>query len=197
MPSFDFILLGARFMSGKIRILSFILLSLFLLIIVICPLSQLTLLKDSNELYGQFYEQPQDYDILFLGNSHARDGFCPMVIWEEQGFAAYNLASSSATIPVSWWTLVNAIDYTQPELVVLDCYRISHPEKLYSVPLLHKSMDAMPLSLNKLRAAVDLCQDFVGTVELIFPFTLYHARWDEVIQEDFQPERSYFNGYNF
>ena len=71
MPSFDFILLGARFMSGKIRILSFILLSLFLLIIVICPLSQLTLLKDSNELYGQFYEQPQDYDILFLGNSHA------------------------------------------------------------------------------------------------------------------------------
>ncbi len=42
-----------------------------------------------------FYEQPEDsIDILVLGSSHSFEGINTAVLWDEYGYAAYDLCGS-------------------------------------------------------------------------------------------------------
>ena len=59
---------------------------------------------------------------------------------------------------------------------VVDCYRISYPEPAAETSFIHSMMDAIPLSLNKIRTAYDLCSDGAEALELLFPCLLYTSR---------------------
>lgn len=144
--------------------------------------------KVSRQRFTRFLEEADKYDVLFFGTSHMRNSVFPIQLWTEQGICAYNCAVPAATIADSYWGMMNMLDYASPALVVVDCYRISYPEKSPSVLPSHCLFDAFPLSLTKFRAALDLGSNDVShqrTLELIFPFSLYHSRWSELEAEDF------------
>ena len=181
-------------MNKTISRVATILLTLILLALMLSSLSMLTLRKGPYWSFHPFYENSDSYDILFFGTSHGHDAFLPMVLWEEYGYASYNLSSSSATLPMSYWAAVNALDHSQPKLLVVDCYRISYPEPAAKTAFIHSMMDSIPLSLNKIRAAWDLGRDSGSVLELLFPFAIYHSRWSSLEEADFSYEPSLANG---
>ncbi len=168
--------------------------------------------KDSVEKYAAFFEEENDFDVLFFGTSHVMNGIYPMELWEDYGIVSYNFGGNGNEIPTSYWLMLNALDYTDPEVVVLDCYFLSSNNKAsVDYSYLHQSFDAFPLSQTKIDAINDLLDDPYIELEMeenteadtseerlasnmLFNFSLYHSRWEELLEEDFYPDYSLEKG---
>lgn len=137
--------------------------------------------KSSYVKNADFYNNKENYDVLFLGSSHMIMGISPMELWNDYGIVSYNLGNYNQTIPVDYWVLKNALDYTSPKLVVIDIYTIFLDEKYQENRIfrLHEMFDTMPLSKNKVSAVYDLVPEG-ERMGLLFPFSLYHTRWSEI-----------------
>lgn len=135
-----------------------------------------------------FLENCDDIDVMFLGSSHAVNAILPMELWDGYGIASYNMAGHGNTIPNSYWVMMNSLDYATPRLIVLDCVGISNPQKTSEL-YLHWSMDGFKLSKNKLNAINDLFPDTSKRIEYLWNFSLYHSRWNELSEEDFDVQQ--------
>ncbi len=157
--------------------------------------------KESSRRYASFYEEEDEYDVFFVGSSHVRYAFLPMELWQKYGITSYNIAGDGNTIPVSYWILVNALDYHKPKVVVMDIYN-NWPGRVFasSWGQVHYSVDAIPLSINKYRMIEELFSDesltdgkgntvYNKRGELIFSLGAYHSRWDELTEHDFVTKR--------
>ena len=153
--------------------------------------------KESVVKYGPLMKAEQDYDVLFVGNSHMVNGVFPMELWHDYGIASYNIAGYGNTLPVSYWAMRNAFDYQKPKLMVIDILDVGKKNKLTgSSGDLHKSLDCYPLGITKIQAVMDLIDDpyavdddgnyYVDMKwEYLFPIGKYHSRWNELGQNDF------------
>ncbi len=159
---------------------------LLFFVVIYCCINQIVTRKDSYTKNREFLEEENNFDVLFFGTSHMIDGLYPMELWNQYGIFSYNLAGASNQVAMHYWELVNALDYTTPKLVVVDCARISSMDK---VPVLnmnnmHKPFDFFPLSGNKVKAMYDLLEPEERSAYL-WKFLLYHSRWNELSKEDF------------
>lgn len=137
--------------------------------------------------YKDFYNEKENLDVLFLGTSRMVNGVDPMELWHDWGIASYNLANYSETISTNYWQLVNALQYTQPKVVVLDLFA-SHTEYTVNDAMLHHFTDAMPMTKTKIRTVMNL-EDKNRWDEYLFEFSLYHSRWNgELTMQDIKPE---------
>lgn len=155
--------------------------------------------KESREKFGPFFEQEADFDVLFLGNSHMVNGVLPMELYQDYGIVSYNMAGYGNSIPLSYWVMRNALDYTNPRVVVLEIHNTRKTYRLSgSSGDDHKALDVFPLSLNKARAIEDLMSDPETLsddgyaypdlkFEFYFPLGKYHSRWNDLDQGDFAP----------
>lgn len=179
------------------------------LTLIAAGLSYLTFLterKDSYKKYRDFFDEKNDFDVLFIGTSHIMNSVYPMELWNDYGIVSYNMGGHANMIPTSYWVLKMALDYTAPKLVAVDCQGLSNILK-YSDNwyFLHQSFDAFPLSLNKIRAVNDLMD--MGDIEveqrglerptkisLLWDYSVYHGRWQELTKDDWDPEVSVEKG---
>ena len=149
-----------------------------------------------------FFEEKKDYDVLFFGTSHMIDGVFPMQLWKDYGITSYNLGGNANTLPLSYWTMRNALDYTNPQMVVLDCFQLRvygkvNPEKLDNY---HDIFDSFPLSPNKIYAVTDLFynkdepESFSSEAEFLWDFVQYHSRWSDLKTEDLNPPEGVTKG---
>lgn len=168
-------------------------------------LSGLTERKASREKYADFFSQEQDFDVLFMGSSHVINAVYPMELWNDYGIVSYNFGGHSNQLATTYWVMKNALDYTSPKLMVIDCMGITGERKSSDAfSMLHQSFDAFPLSVTKVRTVWDLLDDSEmdklidkGEVRdgdetrtklgLLWDFSVYHARWNELTQDDFEP----------
>ena len=169
-------------------------------------------LKASDEKYADFFSQEEPFDVLFLGTSHVINGIFPMELWNANGIVSYNLGGHSNELATTYWAMKNALDYTSPKAVVIDCLSLRNDIKASrKFSYLHQSLDAFPLSRNKISAVWDLLDDPVmdeiiaegkedtGTeprtkIGLLWDFSVYHTRWNELTKEDFAPSRNQEKG---
>ena len=111
-----------------------------------------------------------------------------------------------------YWVMENALEYTDPKVVVIDCFGLSGNNKSsISFSQLHLSLDAFPLSATKIKTIWDLLDDPVleeelqsgiisesveprTKMELLWDYSVYHSRWTEIEQSDFEPELTYEKG---
>lgn len=156
-----------------------------LLTVVLVKTSDLFERKYSDSKYYDFYQQEQDFDVLFLGTSHVLNAVYPMELWRDYGIVSYNMANHSENICTNYWQLRNALDHTSPKVVVIDLYAIDGDSKV-NEKYLHNFTDAMPLSLTKVEMVNDLLEPS-KRVEYLFNFSLYHSRWEELGAEDIRP----------
>lgn len=147
--------------------------------------SNLTERKESNNKFSDFYRQEEDYDVLFLGSSHVLNGIFPMELWSDYGIVSYNLASHGSRPASNYWILKNALEYTKPKLVVVDCCMISQEEKVGSIEQLHMSTDHIPFGKTKVEMIRDLVEDEKQHGEFLWEFSMYHNRWNELEENDF------------
>jgi len=155
--------------------------------------------KESVNKFKPFFEQKEDFDVLFLGNSHMINGVLPMELYQDYGIVSYNLAGYGNSIPLSYWVLRNALDYTTPRAVVLEIHNTRKTYKLSgSSGDEHKALDAFALSKNKYLAIEDLMSDPEAfnddgyaypdlKWEFYFPIGKYHSRWNDLGSSDFSP----------
>lgn len=134
----------------------------------------------------EFVEEGDTYDVLFFGNSHMANAVYPQELWNDYGIASYNLAGFGIPLPVTWWLMQDALDYAQPKMVVVDCYSIGLEGKAGSKGMMHASLDPIPLSARKIRMIQDLIEDPKDRLEFYWDFAIYHDRWWDLDQADFE-----------
>ena len=154
-------------------------------------ISQLVERKESQNKYHDFFEQKENFDVLFLGNSHTINAVFPMKLWNDYGIVSYNLAGHGNRLPTTYAVLKEALKYTSPQLVVVDCFHIKS-NRMYSdsIEQVHLSMDAFPLTLSKFESICNLIEEWNLRSEFLWPFTIYHNRWDSLTADDIHPTPS-------
>ena len=176
-------------MGRKVRIIAGILITCILTVSGLYYLTGVMEKKDSKYKYGPFFAEENDFDVLFLGTSHVINGIFPMELWHEYGITSYNLGGHGNTMATTYWTFMNALDYTNPKVVVLDCYFVSNLNKLNSnIDYMHLSLDAFPMTWKKLRAVNDLFDTRDDKFDFIWSFGKFHTRWNSLEENDFVPE---------
>ena len=179
-----------RFMS--------ILVVLAMIMIGLSQLSSLTERKASLLKYKAFYQQQANFDVLFMGTSHVINGIYPMELWNDYGIVSYNFGGHANPIAISYWQMVNAFDYTTPKLVVIDGFALSEDWKVLknNKSYAHLSLDSIPFSINKIKAVRDLFEKD-DQLEFLFEFDIYHNRWKELGQSDFDSYMANEKGAEF
>jgi len=166
----------------------------------ICLADKVTERTVSRQKYIKFFSEQKEYDVLFYGSSHVLSGLQPMEIWDKYGITSYNLAGHAASLGMSYWVLRESLRYHKPKLAVLDIYDMYAFDQPYmDVSFMHYSLDAYPLDGLKLEAVRDLLKgrSTGEKTELLFPFSVYHSRWNEVTEQSLKESFSddYFNPY--
>lgn len=176
-----------------------------LTILGLAKLTELMEMKSSDYKYVDFFEQEEDFDVLFMGTSHVLNGVFPMELWNDHGIVSYNLGGHSNQMATTYWTLRNALDYTTPDVVVIDCLSCTGDWKCSDIfSFVHISLDAFPTTFTKISAIWDLLDDenLDKAIEqgnarisaeprtkigLLWNYSVYHSRWDEIGHGDFDP----------
>lgn len=166
-----------------------------LLIVVVGVTQSLFERKYSYTKYYDFYQQEQDFDVLFLGTSHVLNAVYPMDLWRDYGIVSYNMANHSENICTNYWQLRNALQYTKPKVVVIDLYAVDGDGKV-NEQYLHNFLDEVPFSPLKVEMVCDLLEP-EKRVEYLFNLSLYHSRWEELGREDLNPPRGLEKGAEF
>jgi len=172
---------------------------LLLVCVLLMGVSDLLERKASGNQFGPFLENPQEYDVLFMGDSRFVNCLLPMEMWADYGIAGYNLSCYGNTMPVNYWSLMNALDYANPELVVLAINGVRKDLKVTgSSSDLHTALDFYPLTKTKIAAIHDLMDDPAAVDddgnryadmkwEYAFKLGKYHSRWSELAASDYHP----------
>lgn len=166
------------------------------LLCVLLAVTKLVERKASEIRLRPFLRSAEDYDVLFIGDSHMVNGVFPMELWQDYGIAAYNISSYGNTLPVSYWVLMNALIDASPQVVVID---VKDADKSYKLSGnssdAHTALDGFPLTLTKARAIEDLMSEpyamddegnYYADLKWEYYFTLgkYHTRWSELTPGD-------------
>lgn len=147
--------------------------------------------KDSYSKNQLFYEQKKEFDVLFMGTSHVCNDVYDMQLWEDYGIVSYNLGGHGFRMETIYWTLMNALDYMTPNVVVIDCFGLSIDNRVIEnenfEKLQHSSFDRIPLSKKKVDAIFDIMGDSDKKLDYLWKFYLYHGRWNEITSNSFEP----------
>ena len=123
-----------------------------------------------------------EIQVAFAGSSHTMNDLCMQQLWEEQGIRTQAVASPGETMVCTYWHLRNALDYMQPEMVLVDLYGIVFEGKIYPNGDPRAWLDSLPFSRTKVETVLDLYG--VGGLDALWPFTYEHTRWSELEEED-------------
>ena len=161
--------------------------------LLLSSLSSLTVLKTIYTEKNTFLDKAGDCDVLFFGNSRIRDSVFPMELWNEFGITGYNLGFLGTTVQSSYWALMNALDYAQPKVVVVDsCHLPGATEQ--AKPHVQSAMPVFPFSLTKIRTALDIFPldeySIDDVFSILWPFSLFHSRWAGLETEDFYNDKN-------
>ena len=185
-----------------LRVLGF----LVLLVLTLMGLTRLLVRKESMERFQPYLDTAEEYDVIFMGNSHIVNDIFPFDLWRNYGITAYNLGGNGNTVPVSYWSMKLAFDYAKPKLVIMDVNDIDMLDKVSGhTSNVHTTFDVYPISMTKIHAVQDLMdlpfvEDFDGNVimdmrwEYLFTLGKYHSRWSELGGADFSPDFSKTKG---
>lgn len=185
-------------MKRKIKIICRCAITIALLIVALIGLTKLMERKASILKYKPFFDQEENFDVLFMGSSHVINSIFPMELWNDYGIVSYNFGGHANTIPTTYWVMENALDYTTPKLIVIDCHKLMENLKIKTTAsYVHQALDAFPLSMTKIKTVMDLTNDpYCGeetdgeevnytASEFIWNYIIYHERWSTLTKNDF------------
>ncbi len=169
-------------MKRKILYVAFTVLMTMILLTVA---SKILKRKYSDIEYRKFYKNAEEYEVLFYGPSVVHYSISPMQIWNDYGITCYNMGNDSERLTMTYYDIVNSLDYCKPKVIVVDLNAMTWAgSKRDNTFKDHNFIDAVPLSINKIKE-VRAIFDKDEYAEYLVPFTLYHSRWNELTKEDF------------
>lgn len=145
------------------------------------------------------YEEPEgSLDAVYLGSSNCYAFWNPNLAWEEYGIAVYPYTCSSQPLIVAEY-LIKEARKTQPNAVfVVNINTLG--DGSVSDTVMHRLLDFMPLSQNKLELTDYLCDladlSFSDRLEYYLPIIRYHEKWAELTADNFSTEINDLKGGN-
>jgi len=146
-----------------------------------------------------FYNAPKnEFDVIFFGSSNTYCSFNPLILWEEAGIKSYVFATQNQPLWATYYYMKDAFKRQKPKVAVLDALMLTKHKEYYDDGVNYSFADDMPFSLDKIQlvnASVPLEDRF----DLLFNFTKYHSRWNELTEKDYtfrrDQEQDYLKGY--
>ena len=145
-----------------------VLLTLFLILMALGGSMKILQDKQSVRKYREFYETPNEYDVLYFGSSHMMQTALPMEIWKKYGIRSYNMGNGTENIAVSYQVIKNTLDYCSPRVIMLDVYNSFDDQTVNEQQenMFHLFFDMVKFdSPHKITSGRD------GIICLTFPFT--------------------------
>lgn len=174
---------------------------LLLLGLILVPLQRILARKSlsgawdmTNKIAGFYNEEPNQFEVMFFGPSHAYAAFSPLELWEETGVKSYVFATQQQPLWATCTYIKEALKTQSPALVVVEC-RMAFGDKEYynekdTFPVTFSYMDDLPLTWNKVELALQSAPDLEGRVSALFNFMMYHDRWSNLNKNDLTFRRS-------
>lgn len=181
-----------------IIIIIFILVFVFLNILL-QPKYAETLVEGS--MIEQYYSEPKDHEVIFIGDCEVYANFSPMVMYEESGIKAYVRGSSQQMIWQSYYILKETLKYETPKVVVfnVNSMRYGKDSKEVSEAYNRLTIDNMKWSKEKIQIITASMTEEETFLSYVFPILRYHSRFDELTQEDFKylfkSKNNTYNGF--
>ena len=172
-----------------IRVILIILIFIFLFVLlnmVLQPKYMETLVEGS--MISQYYNEPKDHEVIFIGDCEVYANFSPMVMYEEQGIKAYVRGSSQQLIWQSYQILKETLKYEKPKVVVFNVNSMRYDKNSDKVNEAYNrlTIDKMKWSKEKIDIIKDSMTDDETFLSYVFPILRYHSRYDELTLEDFK-----------
>lgn len=161
--------------------------------------------KEARKIYTPFYESETNFDVIFMGTSHVYNHVLPMEMWDEYGIASFNWGYSNCTPAENYYLIQDILRYTSPKVLVMDVYGLVEYNNYNNgkyhtnrIEQQHVQFDSLPIwSLSKMAAAFDVFDDYDNNVDFIWNFIMYHNRWSELEQSDFDYDISTEKGAQY
>ena len=149
---------------------------------------------DMTNKVGGFYNEEDQFEVMYFGPSHAYAAFSPLAIWEETGVKSYVLATQQQPMWATYTYVKEALKTQSPALVVVE-FRMAFSDQEYfaekdTIPVSYAYMDDLALSWDKVKLAGQSAPDWESRFGLLFNFMMYHSRWKEMHRSDFPFRRS-------
>lgn len=152
-------------------------------------------------MISQYYDEAKDHEVIFLGDSEVYANFSPLVMYEEAGIKAYVRGSAQQLIWQSYYLLKETLKYEVPKVVVFNINLVRHDKTSDKVKEEYNRLLIDKMKWSKVK--IDLINESMTSKEsflsYVFPILRYHARYDELNQEDlmylFKNKYSTFNGF--
>ena len=133
-----------------------------------------------------FYVQEENtIDVLLLGSSHTGMNLDTEVLWNEYGISSYALWGSMQPFWNTYYFLMEALKTQTPKVIILDVYAATFDFEYSDEARQLTNVGGMNLSLNKWNA-IKASAPRERWFDLLTGFPLYHSRYNEITQDDFQ-----------
>ncbi|MCH5195609.1 MAG: hypothetical protein J1F28_02775 [Oscillospiraceae bacterium] len=132
-----------------------------------------------------FYVQPENsIDVLLIGSSMVGVNQSCEVLWKDYGISGYAFSSGSQPFWISYYFLNEALKTCDPKVVVIDVSVVTNlSDTVLKWPYL--SVGGLKFSLNKLEAIQASAQQ-ESWMDLLLGFPIYHTRYSELDDTDFE-----------
>lgn len=176
-------------MKTVIRVLIIIVIFILLFVLLnmlLQPKYAETLVEGS--MISQYYTEPKDHEVIFIGDCEVYANFSPMVMYEEQGIKAYVRGSSQQLIWQSYQILKETLKYEKPKVVVFNVNSMRYDKNSPEVSEAYNrlTIDKMKWSQEKIDIIKDSMTEDETFLSYVFPVLRYHSRYDKLTSEDFE-----------
>lgn len=147
--------------------------------------------------YAQYDSLPKDsMDVLVFGASGVWTSLCPAVLWREYGIPSFTLCSSNQLAITTYYTVMNALRTQTPKLVILNAamlFNFTSVDAEAREPYNTNMINAMPVSLEKYAAALDIVSksETQTMLSFLFPIFRFHDKWENMGLKDIMPITTY------
>lgn len=143
---------------------------------------------DSTYKFDAFYNLPENsVDVLVLGSSHAYQGINTAVMWNEYGYAAFNLCGAAQPIWNTYYYLEEALKTQTPKVIILDVYTLHYSFEFSESSFAIKNTYGMKWSDTK-KEAIEVSFDHTNSgIQYYIDVLQYHSRYSDLNKTDFYP----------
>ena len=172
-------------------------------IIILLAISRLVEPKYATSLIegnfiSEYYDEEKIHEVIFIGDCEMYSNFSPMEIYEQEGITSFVRGTPQQLIWQSYSILEETLTYEKPKIVVLsvNCMKYGKPvSEAYN----RLTIDKMRWSKQKIDIINSSKTEEENFASYVFPLLRYHARWEELTDEDFKyfwsGKENTFDGY--
>ena len=128
---------------------------LLLLGLILVPLQRILARKSlsgawdmTNKIAGFYNEEPNQFEVMFFGPSHAYAAFSPLELWEETGVKSYVFATQQQPLWATYTYIQEALKTQSPSLIVVECRMAFGDQEYYlgkdNIGVTYTYMDDIP-----------------------------------------------------